>query len=89
MNKKILKFEADWCPPCKNLNKLLEDSVFEDIEIVRVDIDQPENSELLQEHQIRNIPTMVYFLNDEIVAKTVGVVSKDAILNKFVNENSI
>ena len=60
MNYKILKFSADWCMPCKVLNKKLED--FTDCEVVKYDVDDVDE-ELLEKYRIRNIPVTI--LGDE------------------------
>lgn len=83
MTKKILKFSATWCAPCSSLSKTLEDSVFNDIEIVHVDIEEDENQDLVNQYQIRNIPTCIYFKDDVEVGKTVGNISKEKILEQF------
>lgn len=81
--KKILKFEAEWCAPCKSLSKTLEDSIFDDIDIIKIDIEEDENQNLVNQYQIRNIPTCIYFVNGNEVGKTVGNISKEKILEQF------
>jgi thioredoxin-like negative regulator of GroEL len=61
----IVDFSAEWCGPCKNLGKLLEDNVAPKIagraELVNIDID--ENQDLAQGLQINSVPTMMFFFN--------------------------
>jgi thiol-disulfide isomerase/thioredoxin len=87
MDKKILKFQAGWCGPCKALSKTLQSSEFSDIEIVEIDVDNSENEELLEEYEIRSIPTLLYFIDNDYIGNTVGNISKDKILEKFKNGN--
>lgn len=68
--KKILKFSATWCGPCKMLAKNLE-SVSTDIQIVDIDIDK--NGPLAQQYGVRGVPTMVMLDEDEEVKRFVGV----------------
>lgn len=54
--KKILRFTASWCQPCKALAKNLEEAKL-DIPIEVVDIDVFEDVAI--EHSIRSVPTLV------------------------------
>jgi thioredoxin 1 len=54
--KKILRFTASWCQPCKALAKNLEGADLGlPIEVVDIDV----HEELAQEYQIRSVPTLV------------------------------
>lgn len=55
---KVLKFQADWCQPCKMLSNILKD-IKTDIPVEEKDIDTPEGRELAQKFGIRGVPTMV------------------------------
>ena len=79
---KILKFQADWCQPCKMLTNVLKD-IKTDVEIEVIDIDQ--NPEMAKKYNIRGVPTLVK-LNDEIVvSQSIGLKSKEQ-LEKWINE---
>lgn len=81
MNYKILKFSADWCMPCKVLNKKLED--FTDCEVVKYDVDDVDE-ELLEKYRIRNIPvTILLDENEEEIQRWVGVFDVNEISNKI------
>ena len=54
--KKLIRFTASWCGPCKALAKNLETADL-GIPIEVVDID--ENIELAAKYQIRGVPTLV------------------------------
>jgi thioredoxin 1 len=58
---KVLKFEADWCAPCKALSKLLE-SVTTDVVIEKVNIDT--DMDRAKQYGVRGIPVMI-ILNDD------------------------
>lgn len=53
--RKIYRFTASWCNPCKMLAKTLEGEDL-GVEIEVVDID--ENRELCQQFNIRGVPTL-------------------------------
>lgn len=83
MVSKILKFSAEWCAPCKALKHNLKDLDFP-IE----EIDVQENEDLTAEYNIRNIPTLIYLDEDgEILHRSVGLVTKDAVLAKIEELN--
>ncbi len=71
--KKILRFTADWCAPCKSLAANLGQA---DIKIPVEVIDIDKNSDLAIEYGIRNIPTMVMVdESNTIIKRTTGVMS--------------
>lgn len=83
MITKIEKYSADFCMPCKMLDKTLENIT--NVEIVKYDID--ENEELANSKNIRNIPVLIYYNeNGEEVDRTVGAISLNKIMeiiNKY------
>ena len=38
---KLLKFEADWCGPCREMGRRLEK--FNDCEVMKINVDDEEN----------------------------------------------
>lgn len=74
---KLLKFFADWCGPCKALEKTLGNIEHENIDIEL-------NEELTSKYGIRSIPTLV-LVDDEgkEMRRLTGAVTLDEI-NKFL-----
>lgn len=68
MSKKILRFTASWCQPCKALAKNLE-SAEVGLPIEVIDIDAQE--ELAVEYGIRGVPTLV-MLDENIEVKRMS-----------------
>jgi thioredoxin 1 len=75
MNKRILRFTAAWCGPCKSLAKNLE---IADIQMPIEVIDIDTNNELAVEYGIRGVPTMIMLDENIEVKRLVG--------SKTVNE---
>jgi len=70
MSKKLYRFTASWCQPCKMLAKTME-QVSLDYPVEVVDID--ENQELAIQYGIRGVPTLVLIENDAEVKRISGV----------------
>ena len=70
--KKILKFYSETCSPCKVMSKKLAE--LKDVEIQEIDIADKSNDELLEEYQVRAVPTMVVLAEDNSqIATFVGI----------------
>lgn len=78
MSKKILRFSADWCQPCKILARNI-DLANLNVPIETIDID--ENSELSAKFKIRGVPTLVMVENDLEIKRTSGVKTVDDLKN--------
>lgn len=64
----LLKFEAQWCAPCKQMQPIVEQVAkkYADKLVVRaIDVDLPKNSDLMMDHGVRAIPTLVLIEGDE------------------------
>lgn len=58
MTKKIYRFTASWCGPCKSLAKVLEGADL-GVEFEVIDIDIEENQKLCEQYNLRGVPTLV------------------------------
>ena len=78
---KILKFEAEWCSPCKSLATIMEDLTFPcPIEVINIDEDQ----ETPQKYGVRGVPTLILLDDNNSVLKTlVGSQSKMDLINEL------
>jgi thioredoxin 1 len=79
----VVKFEADWCAPCRAIAPILEDLSTENknIEFVKCNID--ENPELANRFSIRNIPTIMYFKEGQLLEIQVGLGPKTTFAKKL------
>ncbi|MCQ2268378.1 MAG: thioredoxin [Bacteroidaceae bacterium] len=80
----MLDFWATWCGPCKKIGPYVEDiaKTYEGQAIVgKVDIEECED--LVDKFGIRNVPTVLYIKNGEVVDKNVGAAAKNVLEDKL------
>ena len=81
----LVDFWATWCGPCQMLGPIVEQVAgeTEEIKICKMDVD--ENPATAMKYQIMSIPTMILFKNGVEEARSVGLVSKDELV-QFINQ---
>ncbi len=80
----VVDFWAEWCGPCRMVGPIVEELAvdYADKVIVgKVDVDN--NDEITSKFGIRNIPTILFFKNGEIVDKQVGAAQKSTLVEKI------
>ena len=80
----LVDFWATWCGPCRVLSPTVDDVASEmsgRAVIAKCNVDDCE--EISLKYGIRNIPTLLFFKNGEVVDRMVGVVSKQEIIDKL------
>ncbi|MDE7377937.1 MAG: thioredoxin [Paraprevotella sp.] len=82
----VIDFWATWCGPCKKVGPIIEE-LAKDYEgqavIGKCDVE--ENDDLASRFGIRNVPTILFIKNGEVVDKQVGAASKSALEEKLKN----
>lgn len=71
----VIDFWATWCGPCLKLGPIVEELAekYADKAIIgKLNID--EESEIVTENKIRSIPTVLFFKDGEVQARSVGLV---------------
>ena len=73
----LVKFGANWCGPCRQVDEELQTLSTElplDVEVLKIDVDK--NPKLAQAFQISSIPRMFLVRDGDIVSDRVGYMSK-------------
>ena len=78
----IVDIWAEWCGPCKQLSPII-DEVSSELgdKVVVGKMDADANLEFVKTLNVRNIPTILYYKNGEIVERTNGLKTKNEILS--------
>lgn len=76
----LVDFWASWCGPCRMLSPIVDEIAeqYTGLKVGKVNVDEQE--ELAIKFGIMSIPTLIVFKGGEVVAQSVGVKSKEAIL---------
>ena len=84
----IVKVSASWCSPCRTLAKIIEAVEPEYTEKVKfADIEADDISEdFMTELNVTNIPVLLFYKNGLMVDRTVGMIGREALVNK-IEEN--
>jgi thioredoxin 1 len=80
----IVDFWAEWCGPCRMVAPLVKEIGVEfegRAKVTKMDVDS--NPEIPVKYGIRNIPTILFFKNGQIVDKQVGAVPKNVLVSKL------
>jgi thioredoxin 1 len=80
----IVDFWAEWCGPCRMVAPIVKEIGQEydgRVAVGKVDVDS--NPGISGKYGIRNIPTILFFKNGQIVDKQVGAVPKSVLVGKL------
>ncbi len=79
---------APWCGPCKMIGPVIDklSSDYKDSDIKFGKLNADDNSEIVRNLGVRNIPTILIYKNGEIVDRTVGMVSEGQLKELIDNQ---
>ena len=76
---------AVWCGPCKMIAPVLEELAGEvsGLKIVKLDIDDRESREIIEEYDVRSVPTLLFFKEGRLCDTIIGAQPKAVLLEKL------
>ena len=80
----VVDFWAPWCGPCKMIGPIIEEMATDykdQVVIGKVNVD--DNQEVSFKYKVRNIPTVLFIKDGEVVDKAVGAVPRSALEAKL------
>ena len=80
----LVDFWAEWCGPCRMVGPIVEELAKEyegKVIVGKMDVD--ENVDTPQVYGIRNIPTILFFKDGQVVDKQVGAAQKAVLAAKI------
>jgi thioredoxin 1 len=80
----VVDFWAEWCGPCRMVGPVIEELAKEyegRVTIGKVDVDA--NDAVVGQFSIRNIPTILFFKDGQLVDKVVGAASRTVFVDKI------
>jgi len=84
----IVDLSAEWCGPCRMVSPIIHELAAEyDGRIVVGEMNVDENPTTTATYRVRNIPTVLFFKNGQVVDKQVGAVPKasyKALIEKYL-----
>lgn len=79
----VLYFTADWCNPCKKVRPIVEELNRELADTTFLFIDADEERELVENFEVRSIPTFIKLEDGKEVSRITGAQTR-ADLEKFI-----
>jgi len=80
----MIDFWAEWCGPCRAITPIVEELAKEyDGRAIIGKLNVDENPEVTVKYGVRNIPTILFIKNGQVVDKQVGAVPKSVLEEKL------
>jgi thioredoxin 1 len=80
----VVDFWAEWCGPCRMVGPIIEELAKEyEGQVVVGKLNVDDNVETPNEYGIRNIPTILFFKDGQLVDKQIGATQKSVFAAKI------
>ena len=80
----VVDLWATWCGPCRQIAPIVSELAEEfDGKLVVGKCDVEENDDIAMEFGVRNIPTILFFKDGQLVDKFVGAANKSTLKEKL------
>lgn len=80
----VVDFWAQWCGPCKMMGPIIDevaDELSTKAKVAKVNVDQAQD--LAVQYSVMSIPTLVFFKDGKVVDQTIGVISKEQLVERL------
>jgi thioredoxin 1 len=80
----VLDFWAEWCGPCRMVSPIIDTLAKEyegRVSIGKLDVDA--NDCVVSQFNVRNIPTILFFKDGEVVDKIIGAAQRPTFVEKI------
>lgn len=88
----LLDFYAVWCGPCKAMHPVLdavEAQLGATLDVVRIDIDNHQNHEVVDFFRIKAVPTLILYFEGRQLWRTSGVMSAETLVEELRRQERI
>ena len=75
----IVKYSASWCKPCTALANTINDMTDEELngfKVADLDCEEEEFFDLCDENKIKNLPTLLFYVNGTQVERISGAIAR-------------
>lgn len=80
----VIDFWAEWCGPCRMIGPIVEELAAEYADRVIIGkCDVESSDDIVAKYRVRNIPTVVFIKDGEVVDKVVGATTKENLQAKI------
>ncbi|MBQ8854356.1 MAG: thioredoxin [Alistipes sp.] len=80
----VIDFWAEWCGPCRTIAPIVEEMAEEYVDRVNIgkcDVDSADD--VVATYRVRNIPTLVFIKDGNVIGKHVGAISRNDLVAKI------
>jgi thioredoxin 1 len=81
--KEFIHFTAIWCNPCKQMAPVIDQFISNNPDIKYTKIDVDENTALVNEYEIKSVPTFIAKIDNQIYNKITGIATESKINSMF------